>query len=339
MSINLIRAPKHRTNLLYVAALGTVACAIGTLSTHASGAVIFQDTFGGGSTVNSASPAAPTATSASYQILSSKAWAPTPSVAAGDLKFGINSTSSGHIEAQAVFSNTPVALTNAGDYIELTMTFTDTAGILTANGILGFGMYSSGGVGPMAGGMNGTATSSTTISGGAQGWQGYDARVLFNNGTNTNKIATRPNESAITTAINQDLVTEGSGSQSYPGGTSLGSALSGVTLVAGNTYTEDLIFTLSAAGTYQITSALYDGVGTGGTQLYTQTVSATGGNFYNVGFDALAVGWRETGSQATTMDISSITVSTNVAVPEPTMAGAAALVVTAAAARRRRRSR
>ena len=91
------------------------------------------------------SPAAPTVTATAYQLFSSKAWNPTPSIATNDLRFGIGSTTSGHIEAQALFSASPVVLATVGDYIELTVTFTNTSGLFAQGGHLGFGLYNSGG--------------------------------------------------------------------------------------------------------------------------------------------------------------------------------------------------
>src|SRR5262245_23008767 len=102
--------------------LVSVLLALLALSTQA--ATVFSDNFAT-SSLNSFSPAAPTSNSTAYQLFSSKAWSPTPGIAANDLKFGISTTTSGHIEAQALFTTTPVALTTVGDYIEMTVTFTN----------------------------------------------------------------------------------------------------------------------------------------------------------------------------------------------------------------------
>lgn len=263
------------------------------------------------STLNSATPAAPTATATAYHLYSSKNWSPTPTIAASDLKFGIAATTSGHIEAQALFTATPITLTTVGDHLELTITFTNTTGLLTQAGHIGFGLYNSGGAAPLAGGMNGNAVSGTVgIIGGAQGWQGYVARIASAGGTH--RIATRPAQT-ITTGNNQDLLTEGSGSQSYSGAVNLASTASTFTQTVASQLTENFRITLTAANTFQIESKLYVGADTNGTLLLSQTATANGANFLTSSFDALAIGWRDTGnSAATRIDINSITVSTSV---------------------------
>ena len=176
------------------------AIAIAALAiAKSNAATILSDNFST-STLNSLSPAAPTATSAAYHLFSSKSWNPTPTLTANDLKFGIAATTSGHIEAQALFTTVPLTLTTVGDYIELTVTFTNTTGLLTQLGGVGFGLYNSGGVAPIAGGMNSTATTTTTgLTGGAQGWQGFVSRIFYSGGTH--HIATRPAQSGATAAI------------------------------------------------------------------------------------------------------------------------------------------
>lgn len=270
--------------------------------------LFFSDDFST-STLNQV-PAAPTATSTSYENISSKSRVPTPTISTGDLKFGIAATTSGSIEVQALFATGPKVLVVPGDYIEMTLTFTNTAGVLTGSGAMGFGLYNSGQVFPLAGGLNGTATTGTTTNGGAQMWQGYVGQLGYS-GSNS-RIMTRPAQGTVTTANNQDLVTSGSGSSSYTGQSTVGSASSApsVTLVAGQTYTENLKITLTDVNTLAITNSLYAGVGTGGTMLSQFGGVASGGTFITAGFDALAIGWRQTqGSIPTTIDISSIQVS------------------------------
>ena len=96
--------------------------------------VFFNDTFGDGSTLNSATPANPTTTNTAYELVANKSWNPTPSLTANDLKFGIGATTSGYIQAQALFSTNPVALVQPGDFVQLTVVFTNTSGLLTAAG-------------------------------------------------------------------------------------------------------------------------------------------------------------------------------------------------------------
>ena len=291
---------------------------------ESNAATILSDNFAA-STLNSLSPAAPTVTSAAYHLFSSKSYSPAPAIAGNDLKFGIGSTTSGHIEVQSLFSTTPIALTNIGEYIELSVTFTNTVGLFTTNCHVGFGLYNSGGVAPIAGGMQSTAVSGTTgITGGAQGWQGYVARFAYNGGTH--RIATRPAQT-ITTGNNQDLVTEGSSSQSYPGGVNLSTTASTFSQSAGSQLTKTLRYTLSAAGTLLIESKLYSGGDTNGSLLLTQSTTASGANFLTNSFDALGIGWRFTSSNVggSVMDIRSITVTTSVPIigggPTNTVAG------------------
>ncbi|MFO1514263.1 MAG: pectinesterase family protein [Verrucomicrobiota bacterium] len=287
----------------------------------AAGGTVLSDNFAT-SSLNSATPTAPTSSSTAYHLFSSKPWNPTPTIAANDLKFGIGATTSGHIEAHALFTATPIALTNIGDYLELTVTFQNTSGLFAQGGHVGFGLYNSGGVAPLAGGMNATAVSGTTgVTGGAQGWQGYVARLAYNAGTH--RLATRPAQS-ITTGNNQDLITEGSGSQSYANAVSLASATSTFTQSAGAQLTETLRYTLTAVGTLQIESRLYAGADTNGTLLVSQSATATGANFLTNSFDALALGWRATANTAATlMDIQSLTITTSLPVggPSDTVAG------------------
>lgn len=269
--------------------------------------VVFSDDFSA-STLNSVTPVAPEVNATAYQLFSSKGWSPTPTIAANHLKFGIAATTSGHIEAQALFTTNPVTLAAIGDYLELVVVFTNTTGLFTQAGHVGFGLYNSGGIAPLAGGMNSTAVSGTTsVTGGAQGWQGYVSQIAYSGGTH--RIATRPAQS-ITTGNNQDLVTDGSGTQSYPNDVQLAGVASTFTQSAAQ-LTEVLRYTLTAANTLQIESRLYLGSDTNGTLLFNQSAAATGANFLTSSFDALAIGWRATANTtATLMDIRSITVNT-----------------------------
>ena len=73
------------------------------------------------------------------------------------------------------------------------------------------------------------------------------------------------------------------------------------------------MFTLNGDGSITIAGNLYGGFGTGGT--VTGTTSSTP---LTTTFDSLAIGWRETGSQATAIEINGLTVQANIAaVPEP----------------------
>ncbi len=302
---NMNKLPPHRV---------IVAILLLLLPGRMKAETFFHDTFSSGSTINSSTPAEPTETSASYQNTSAKSWSPTPSLSNGDLKFGIASTSSGVIEVQARFATNAIALTQPGDYIQMKVVFTNTAGLLTtANTYLAFGLYNSGQVDPIAGGLNGTAVNSQTdhAVGGVQEWQGYVGQVSYS-GENS-RIMTRAAQTGADNR-NQDLVTSGSGSQSYgnPGASTVGSTTNtGLILTEGATYTEVLTITLTAPNTLAITNSLYSGAGT--TDLITEFGGvAQDGTYLTAGFDGLAIGWRETGRVPTTIDISSIEISGSV---------------------------
>src|SRR3954466_11726691 len=98
-----------------------IACLILALLAEApfltqAATTFFTEDFAHGSTLNQP-PVNPTATSASYELVSSKNWTPTPTLTSGDLKFGIASTTSGSIEVEALFANSPIALVVEGDYV------------------------------------------------------------------------------------------------------------------------------------------------------------------------------------------------------------------------------
>ena len=274
-------------------------------------AVFFSDDFTSGSTVNSATPADPTATSTAYQLIASKAYVPNPpTLTANDLKFGIANSTSGAFEIQALFATNAVALVQAGDFIQLTIVFTNSSGLLTEAGQLGFGLYNSGQVKPLAGGLTPATTSTAGVSGGAQAWQGYTAQI--NQGTANSRIMTRPAQSAVTTGNNQDLITSGSSSTSYTGATTVGSTMPSpsLTLVAGNTYTEVFVITLNDTSTLGITNFLYDGPTATGTPVSQFGGVAANTTFLTGGFDAFAAGYFDRAApSANLMDISSVSVT------------------------------
>jgi hypothetical protein len=239
--------------------------------------------------------------------------------ASNHLDFGIGATSSGVVEAQALFTNAPVMLANNGDMISLTVTFTNTSGLLTASGSLGFGLYNSGQNYPVPGGLNSNLASTNTgfAAGNAQTWVGYLGQLSYT-GANS-QILTRPAQNGIYNN-NQDGVTTGS-SASYgnPVGATVGAASSSpsLTLVAASPYTEVLSITQAGSNTLAITNSLYFGAGTNGTLLSQFGGVASGSTFLTTSFDALALGWRETGNQATAIDINRISISFGSAIPLP----------------------
>ena len=279
---------------------------------------VFDDVFSS-STVNAVPATPPTLTGTSYAVLSSKTWNPTPAVSAGHLKFGIGTTTSGCVEMQALFTNAPIPLATIGSSLTLTVTFTNTSGLLTQSGALAFGLYHSGGNYPVPGGLNGTlATSSSgNATGNAQDWLGYVGQIGFTG--SSSQILTRAAQTG-TANNNQDLVTTGSSaSYSNPGGSTVGAtSTNAVTLVAGNPYTETLTLSLTATNTLAITNVLYAGLNTNGTVVAQFGAMASGGTYLTNSFDALAIGWRATANtSATEMDVNQIAVNTTQIVAAP----------------------
>ncbi len=279
-------------------------------------AVVFNDLFAG-SSLNSATPAVPTATSGSYQLVSSKAWSPTPTMAAGHLKFGIAASGSGLIEVQALFTSSPVTLATIGDTLSLVVTFTNTTGLFAQTNSMGFGLYNSSQNGPVPGGLNGTATSGTVNTGNATGnaqtWVGYVGQLNFTNASSL--ILTRATQTGAANN-NQELLTTGSSaSYSNPGGSTVGAASStaSVVLPTNSLYTAVLTITLTASNTLAITNALYAGADTGGALLSQFGGVASGSTYLTNSFDALAIGWRSGIATAPTMiDIGNISVTAGV---------------------------
>ena len=272
-----------------------------TLTSKAT--TFFSDTFTNGSTLNSASPANPTVTNTAYELVASKSWSPTPALTSRDLKFGIAATTSGYIQAQALFSTNAIALTQPGDNIQLIVVFTNTSGLLTVAGQLGFGLYNSGQIKPIAGGINNAVG---TFTGAAQNWQGYVG--LINQGTATSRILSRSTQSGASLA-SQDLVTIGTSSSMAS--SVIGTAVAvGQTLTAGATYTEVFSITMVDASNLAITNTLYAGPSTSGT-LLTNFGAVAASPFIAAGFDALAIGYcgRASSGGAPLFDISSILVT------------------------------
>lgn len=304
---------------------------------------VFSDNFSNGSSFNGTSTpgGTPTASSTSYDFSSSKTGV--ESITPGNLTYGLNgATGSGFIEGQALFTTTPIALQTTGDYVDLTYTFTDTANLL-AGGTSSYimtGLFNSGGNAPVAGtaGVSGntvtlsTTTGSSFATGNAANWQGYVGRLAQSGGNS--EVYTRPLQNgAGTTSANQDVLGNnfGGGAYNNPGGTQVGgTVVSTLALTAGNQYTIDYRLTLSAGGVLTISDSLYNGAGTGGTQLASQS-EITSSTPLTSSFDALAIGIRNSGtSLQPTMDLNQITITDDIqVVPEPStfaLAGLGALV-------------
>jgi PEP-CTERM motif-containing protein len=308
--------------------IGLAGC---LLASPAMGTVIFNDTFGSGSTIPTGAYPAPTSSSAGYAIASNQN-ASTSSIASGNLEVTSAKSSNAITEVQAIFTHTPVSL-NVGDKIDLIMSFTDTGGVMVSgsstSAAIYFGLYNSeaspgySSTQAPENNLNNVGLSSSDTNdatGGVAGYKGYVSETFFTGNGNGGRIDTRPVQSNGTN-VDQDLVSDAtSSSASYTGGTTVGSksAASALTLVAGDKYTEDLSITLTAAGVETLTGSLYSGTGTGGTQLNTYSGStATNNNFETSSFDALAAGYRNTDDVVSSLDFSQIEVLYTPAVPEP----------------------
>lgn len=281
-------------------------------------AILFSDNFST-STLNSATPAAPTATSTNYQVLSSKD-ARGSSIGAGSLDLAMGNTSSGFAEVQALFASAPVALTQSGDYIEAKVEFTSAGINLAGNSTLNVALLNSGGTPPVPGTElnNGQLDDAGVFtSGGAAGWQGYVGRIGVVGGASS-QLFTRPAQGDKGTAEVQDVLFNNAGGGAFdnPSGTTIQGGGAGATLTNGTPYTLLLRATYDAdTALVSLDYTLADANGTidaltGTTDLATTTATA---------FDAFAIGFRGTDSMGPySLNMSSLEISTNVAaIPEP----------------------
>jgi hypothetical protein len=309
-----------KAKITAVLALATLACSAST----ARAVTVFNDTFAT-STLNDAAPAAPTATSTDYAVVSSKN-ATSSTIAAGSLKPRIGTTSSGLNEVQARFRSSPITLAADNDFIEMSATFVPTGLLYTAantSATLGFGLYNTHGVTPIAGGAlnNGLLGNDTTyVTGGAAGWDGYATKFRV---ANNAEIYTRAAQSGATNA-NQDLVFRSgvTGGFNTPPASQLAAGTPAGQLTDGSTYTYTLkiAVTPGGVGTLDITQNLYSGVDTTGANLLTHTATTSVEQTIATAFDGLAFGYRATNDTTLpatehSLNISRITIDTNVAVP------------------------
>lgn len=256
---------------------------------------IFDDTFSDGSTINSTNETPPTATATSYEEIASKGWSPNPPTnGVGNITWGIVGTPGGGGEVQALFTTTPVVLQTAGQYIQLTVTFTANEGFVTNQ--LGMGLFNANQVAPLAGGVSGSGTfedDSNADFGGAEGWVGTISQFASTNGTIKSDFADRPAQ-GITASNNCDQVTEVNGSVDYGYANSTthnASATNNVNFLAGNQYTEVLTYTLQSDGGLGMTASFYLGASSSGTPLASMTYTNTAP--LATTFDAFSMGFRD----------------------------------------------
>ena len=297
--------------------------------------IVFSDNFST-STLDSATPAAPTANSTAYQVIGSKAMNPNPpTIAPGDLRYGIAATTGGGVEVQALFTTTPITLANPGERIQLRVVFNNTLGLLNLASSMSVGLFNAGQVGPVPGGLLGNANSSFTTApyGYAQNWQGYFGQIANNVSSQSTRFMDRKMQ---TGADNRNQVTVISGSTIYgpanPVPVTIGSNGAQINpLALGAQYTEVLRFTRLDTGALQLENYIYDA----GNNLLGSLMATTGTTPLTYTFDALAIGWRATANgTATTIDISSIQVE----VPEPSSLALVGLGATALLILRRRQT-
>lgn len=277
---------------------------------------VFTDNFSNGSTTNKTSTpgGTPTASFTSYDIASTKATT-NCTVNPGRLRLALNAaTTSGFVEAQAVFTTLPVSLNTVGDYINMTYTFVGT-NLLTAGptSYIWQGLYNSGGVPPLSGGVLINNLSGTTYAlGNCENWQGYVSRI---SNLGTNEAYTRALQNGpIATNANQELVgnSVGGGSYNNPPGTVIDvpETLNAVNIANGQQYTISYSIALTAPGQVTISNFLYIGAGVNPANLlFSQTNTTAGTNYVTNAFDGFCIGVRNSGTSFNPdLDISSISI-------------------------------
>jgi hypothetical protein len=303
------------------------------LAAEANAAVIFSDNFAT-STLNSATPAAPTASSTNYQVLSSKD-ATGSSISAGSLDLAMANTSSGFNEIQALFATAPVTLSQTGHYIEAKATFSVAGLNQLGNSSLNIALLNSGGAAPVSGTQlnNGQLDDAGVFAtGNAAGWQGYVGRVGRVGGTSS-QLYTRPAQVGETTAEAQDALFNNAGGGAFdnPTATTIQGGGAGGTLTAGVPYTLSLRATYDASTSLvTLQYQLSDAGGTIDSLSGVTTVATT----LATAFDAFAIGYRGTDSLGPfSLNMSSLEVDTNV-VPEPTTICLLAVAIVAGLSRK-----
>jgi hypothetical protein len=303
-------------NWFCIAVLGGIMISAATL---AQAAIIFSDSFST-STLNSATPASPTASSTNYQVLSTKD-ATASSIGAGSLNLAMANTSSGFAEIQALFVASPVTLTQTGDYIEARVAFTGAGLNQTGNSTLNIALLNSDGDGPVPGTqLNNSQLDDVGVftTGNAAGWFGYVGRVGRVGGASS-QIFTRPAQVGETTAEAQDALFNNAGGGAFdnPTGATVQGGGAGGTLTSGAAYTLSLRATYDAGtGLVTVNYALAGTSGTIDSLSGTTTLATT----LATAFDAISIGYRGTDSVGPfSLNLSSLEIDTNVVVvPEPT---------------------
>jgi hypothetical protein len=292
---------------------------------------IFSDTFSTSTTNQPSIPqpggAGPN-TSTSYDIASVKNGVLNTFIQPSDLRLTLAAgTTSGFLEAQALFTTNPFELNAVGDYIDISFVFTNTTGTtLSAGGssALWLGLYSSGDTPgtetniPVSGGglaNAGLNVASSFVSGNCQPWAGYLAQMTPNGGS----METRPTQLVSgNNSVNQELLAPSgiTGDFQHPLGTGL-QGVAGTTppatgsLATNVPYTMDMRITVIGNALMVVSNSFYQGNSTAGTLLFSQigTATTTNNTFLTSTFDGLAIGVRSSGVTANPlMDVSSISI-------------------------------
>jgi len=296
---------KQKQNLRLVIPL-MLACA--TLSAKAT--VFFNDNFTTGSTTNGISN--PNGSSTSYDIASTKGNVGGPVINPGDFTLKLNSaTTSAFMECQALFTNAPVTLALPGDFIEMSVTFTNAGSLSWTNSLftnstcsLWIGLYDSAGTKPLAGDLAAaglsTVAGSAFATGNCANWKGYIAQI--SNG-GASRIITRPlQNNGGTSSGNQELLGNnfGGGAFNNPTATAISTTpvgASSISVTPGGVYTVYLKISYAGASSVTFSNALYAGTDTTGTLIYaaTNNAFATNATFLTANFDGLAIGTTSKG--------------------------------------------
>jgi hypothetical protein len=208
----------------------------------------------------------------------------------------LGSTSAAFVEAAGRFTEVPIALTEAGDYIQLVLTFTNQAGILqgNSNSSLALALMNSGDVNPPEGVTNQIRFDSTGYTaGGIQNWVGYTAGI--ENAGGTNRFFGRPAQAEGSNNAAQELLFT-SNTGAFTGALDLlTNSFAGVTVADGTVCTLIYTATLTQPGTLDLAMNLYEGTSSSGTFLASVEGSATADSLLTTSFDAIGLGYIRKG--------------------------------------------
>ena len=284
---------------------GVFSVALGVSDTSAA---IFNEGFSG-STVMSTNPAAPTAASTDYAVLSTKG--ATGSSIGTTLDLTIPGTSSGLAEIQALFADSAVTV-DEGETLRFQMTFEgtylidggDSSGSVGSQ-VISFGLYNSGGSYPVPGGALasgdlGLKEDGAYASGYAADWQGYVGYI--GNASQSSVLMTREPQADSWNESQDAVFGDGvTGGYDTPDGT--GFASGAAEDYADGIYT--MILDISKTGSVmKVDQYLYAGEGTGGSVVY--SISGSESSYLYDTFDALAFGFRGRAGSTIHMNVSSL---------------------------------